>query len=80
VAATLERVDRGARIAGLDVQRVAGLAEREASRKPARHVERLLDVEAEVDHGDVGLHVDLRLAVGAHAAENRPETIFLERK
>ena len=36
--------------------------------------------EAEVDHRDVGLQVDLRLAVGAHAAEHRPELLVLERE
>jgi hypothetical protein len=33
-----------------------------------------------VDHRDVGLQVDLRLAVGAHAAEHRPELVVAERE
>src|SRR5919106_5753589 len=73
MAAALELVDRRARVARLDMQRVARLAEREAPGEPAWHGERLLDVQAEVDHGDVGLHVDLRLAIRAHAAEHRPQ-------
>src|SRR5688500_10804097 len=45
-----ELVDRRARVARLDVQGVARLAEPEAAGEPARGVERLLDVAPEVDH------------------------------
>src|SRR3954469_2764584 len=64
MAAARELVDGRLRIARLDVQRVACFAEREASGEPARQGERLLDVLAEIDHRDVGLHVNLWLAVG----------------
>ena len=37
-------------------------------------------MSCQVDHRDVGLQVDLRLAVGAHAAEHRPELLFPERE
>src|SRR5688572_33393723 len=80
MAAALELVYGLAREARLDVQRVARLAQPEAARQPARPGERLLDVLPEVDHRDVGLQVDLRLAVGAHAAQHRPELFVLERQ
>src|SRR5258708_38549739 len=80
MAAALELVDGAARIARLDVQRVARLAEREAAREPARITDCLLDIAAVIDHGDVSLELDLRLAVGAHAAEHRPEFLLLERQ
>src|SRR5687768_7437697 len=80
MAAALELVDRRAREARLDVQGVARLAQPEAPRQPARPGERLLDVLPEVDHRDVGLQVDLRLSVGAHAAEHRPQLLVLERE
>src|SRR5947208_904563 len=63
MSAARELVDGFPRIARLDVQRVARLAERKTPGEPARQGERLLDVLTEVDHRDVGLHVDLRLAV-----------------
>src|SRR6185295_728459 len=80
VAAPLELVDRGARIARLDVQRVARLAEREAPGQPARPGDRLLHAAAIVDHRDVGLQVDLRLPVRAHAAEDGPQPLSFERQ
>src|SRR5712692_7726235 len=55
-----------------DVEQVARVADVEAPRQPARHLERLLDVEAEIDEAHVALHVDLRLAVRAHATEHLP--------
>src|SRR5688500_20252793 len=80
MAAALELVDGLAREARLDVQRVARLAQAEAARQPARPGERLLDVLPEVDHRDVGLQVDLRLAVGAHAAQYCPELFRSEER
>src|SRR5947207_3279004 len=79
MTAALELVDGGAGEARLDMQRVACLAEREASREPARPTDRFLDGAAVVDHRHVGLQVDLRLAVGAHAAERGPQLLVLER-
>ena len=54
------------------MQHVARFADREAARQEARHLDRLLDVEAVVDHGQIGLQMNLRLAVGAHAAQHAP--------
>src|SRR5688572_15998752 len=76
--APLEFADRVARKARLDMQRVARLAQAEAPRQPARSGERLLDVLPVVDHRHVGLQVDLRLAIRAHAAEHCPETLVFE--
>src|SRR5439155_22782407 len=61
-----------------DVEQVARVADGEAPREPARHLERLLDVKAEIDEVDVALQVDLRLAVRAHAAEHLPKAAVLE--
>src|SRR5882724_9257816 len=65
--------------APLDIEQVARVADIEAPRKPARHLERLLDVETEIDQAHVALQVDLRLAVRAHAAEHLPGPPVLER-
>src|SRR5260221_5596431 len=62
-----------------DIEQVARVADIEAPREPARHLERLLDVEAEIDEAHVTLQVDLRLAVRAHAAEHLPGPAVLER-
>src|SRR3954469_18865570 len=78
VAAALELRQRFGWVAGLDVQRIARLAECEAARQPARRGERGLDIEAVIDHRHVSLQVDLRLAVGAHAAERGPEALVPE--
>src|SRR5688572_4894291 len=78
VAATLQLGNGLAGKARLYVQRVARLEESEAARQEARHVERLLDVEPMVDHRAVDLHVDLRLAVGAHAAYGGPWPVVPE--
>src|SRR6266700_1694354 len=45
-------------------------------RRRPRH--RLLHVESVVDHRRIGLQVDLRLTVGAHAAEDLPQGIAPE--
>src|SRR5438132_13062675 len=62
-----------------DVEQVARVADIEAPREPAWHLERLLDVEAEIDEAHVALHMDLRLAVRAHAAEHLPGPAALAR-
>ena len=62
-----------------DIEQIARVADIEAPREPARHLDRLLDVEAEIDEAYVALQVDLRLAVRAHAAENLPKAAVLER-
>src|SRR6266480_6529815 len=62
-----------------DVEQVARVADGEAPREPARHLERLLDVKAEIDEAHIALQVDLRLAVGAHAAEYLPGATVLQR-
>src|SRR5262249_49035587 len=74
----LELVDGLAREARLDMQRVARLADGETAGQEARHVERLLDVEAVVDQGVVDLQMDLRLAVGAHATQHGPQFVVPE--
>src|SRR4051794_5352462 len=73
VTPALELVDGASRKARLHVQRVARLAEREAAGEKAWHLERLLDIEPVVDHRHVGLQLDLRLPVRAHAAEDAPK-------
>src|SRR5512139_2030954 len=78
MAASLEFGDGLARKARLDMQCVAFLEEAEAARQEARHVERLLNIEATVEQGAIDLHMDLRLAVGAHAAQNRPQLVVPE--
>src|SRR5262249_3044427 len=75
VAAPRQLGDRRLGKTTLDVQRVARLEEAEAARQETRHVERLLDVEAMIDQRAVDLHVDLRLAVGAHAAQHAPKLV-----
>src|SRR2546427_10777179 len=62
-----------------DIEQVARVADGEAPREPARHLERLLDVKAEIDEAHIALQVDLRLAVGAHAAEYLPGATVLQR-
>src|SRR6267154_5390001 len=62
-----------------DVEQIARVADIEAPREPARQLERLLDVEAEIDEANVALQMDLRLPVRAHAAEHLPGTTVLER-
>src|SRR4029453_3817410 len=78
VAAALQLGNGRAWKARFYVQGVARLEESEAAGQEARHVERLLDVQPMVDHRAVGLHVDLRLAVGAHAAQRGPEPVVPE--
>ena len=60
------------------MQGVAFFAKREAAGEPARCFERFLDVAAEVDQVDVGLQVDLRLAIGAHATDHTPQLVVPE--
>src|SRR5579883_3492398 len=58
VASALQRIERGGRHAALDVERVARLADREPAAQEAGALQRLLDVAAVVDHGEIGLQVD----------------------
>src|SRR5262249_39808911 len=78
MSAALERGESGRGKARLDVEEVARITQGEAPGEPARRGDRLLHVESVVDHGGVGLQVDLRLAVRAHAAEDLPEFLALE--
>src|SRR5881397_3770995 len=73
VAALRECGDRSFGEAALDMQRVACLAERKAARQEPRHLDRLLNVETEIDHRRIELELDLRLAVRAHATKHAPE-------
>ena len=73
VSAALELAQRGFRKSSFYIEEVARLAEREAAREPARRCDGLCDIEAEVDHVNVALQMDLRLAVGPHAAEHVAE-------
>src|SRR4029077_11382128 len=78
MTAARELVDGRVRIARLDMQRVARLAEGEGPGEPGGEGGRLVDVLAKIDHRDVSLHVDLWLAVRPHAADHRPELVVLE--
>src|SRR5205809_4605028 len=80
VSPPLELLDGRRGKSPFDVEQVARVADIEAPREPARHLERPLDVEAEIDEAHVALQVDLRLAVRAHAAENLPKAAVLERE
>ena len=73
VAALRERVDRrrGKRLSMCSVSRASPSAKRPDRKRGS--LDRLLDVEAVVDHRRIELQLDLRLAVGAHAAEHAPE-------
>src|ERR1035437_6604557 len=80
MASALELFQRALRVSALDVEQVARLAQGKAAGEPARRFDCLLHVQAEVDHGDVGLKLDLRLAVGAHAAEYLPQLVAAKGK
>src|SRR5207247_11461408 len=73
MAALRECGDRSFGEAALDMQRITRLAEREAAGQEPRYLDRFLNVETEIDHRRIELHLDLRLAVRAHAAEYAPE-------
>src|SRR6266545_4673074 len=73
MAALRECGDRTFGESALDMQRVACLAEREAARPEPRHLDRLLNVETEIDHRRIELELDLRLAVRAHATQHAPQ-------
>src|SRR5690349_15113838 len=79
VPAPLELPDGRFGEASFHVEEVAGLADIEAPRQPARRFQRLLYIESEIDQPGVRLKMNLRLAVGAHAAEQVPEAAFLQR-
>src|SRR5947199_9722301 len=73
VAALRQRIDRSFGEAALDMQRITRLAEREAAGQEPRYLDRFLNVETEIDHRRIELHLDLRLAVRAHATQHAPE-------
>src|SRR5262252_10208111 len=75
MATALELGEGGRGKARLDVEEIARIPEGEAAGEPARRGHRLLHVEPVIDHGDVGLEVDLRLAVRPHAAEDLPQRV-----
>lgn len=75
MASAIELFQGALRVTPLDVEQVARFAQGEAAGEPARRFDCLLNVQAEVDHGNIGLELDLRLAVGAHAAEHLPQLV-----
>jgi len=79
MASALEFFQGALGVSSLDVEQVARFAQGEAAGKSARRVDCLLHVQAEVDHDDVSLELDLRLAVGAHAAEYLPQRMHLDK-
>src|SRR5258708_10634719 len=74
----LELLHGRLRKTAFDIEQVARISDIEAARQPARHLDRLLDVETEIDEAYVTLQVDLRLAIRAHAAEHLPGPALLE--
>src|SRR4051812_22592913 len=73
MAPSLELAHGGLGETAFQVEQVARLADRPPTGEEARQLEGRLDVQAEVDHPDVRLQLDLRLSVGAHAAQHAPE-------
>src|SRR5262249_30217251 len=78
MSAPLQFVDRLRRKPSLDVERIARLTERETTGEEARRLQCFLNIAAVVDERDVSLQMQLRLTVGAHAAERSPEFAFAE--
>src|SRR5258708_11995958 len=74
----LELLHGRLRKTAFDIEQVARISDIEAARQPARHLDRLLDVETEIDQAYVTLQVDLRLAIRPHAAEHLPGPALLE--
>jgi len=59
--------------ASLQVQGVARFPEAEAAGQEPGHFDRLLDIEAMIDHRRIELQLDVRLSVRPHAAEHAPQ-------